>query len=269
MKKWICLALALIVCLSLCACGKGAAKDEAVQNVISMINSLANVALSSSNAIESAEEAYAALTDKQKAAVTNYNLLTNARATYDRVMNVFSLIEAIGAVTQESEAAIFAAEEAYDSLPERDRKHITNYEKLTAARAAFNAIGQEVTLDKDNFDIYFDIKNDCGVDTSEASGNYSTEISGNIIVTKSELLEAFENVSATIRVHYSVGRIENGNETRTLESQDVSITLSEETGSGSAPFSPGTFTSPEDYPSFQIQSYEVLSASGTAKQTIN
>lgn len=259
MKKCISLALVLALCLSLCACGKEAAKDEAVEKVISMINSLGNVSLASNTALENAENAYNALTDDQKAAVTNYNLLTTARATYKRIMNVYSLIEAIGTVTQESEEAIRAAEEAYNLLPERDRKHITNYDKLTAARAAFDGTGVVVTLDKDNFTTYFDFDSNCAVDKSEAGGTYSVRISGDVIASKNEIVSSFENVTASVRVHYSVTKYDGSS---TVGSRDVNFTLSADTGSGTAAFNPGTFSGAEDYPNFAIVSFEVLSAEG-------
>ncbi len=267
MKKKICLFLALMLCL--CACGKEPAgieapKDEKAAEVFTQIKGLYNVTLTSGDAISSAEAAYEALTEKQKAAVTNYNELKTARNTFDRLTNVYNLIESIGTVTAESEAAITAAEEAYDLLPEREQDRIPNADKLTAARAAFNAIGTAITLDKDNFAFYFDIKNDCAVNKSESDGNYGTRITGNIIVEQSETLESVDGVAVTVRVHYSVGRIERDETVYTAGSRDVSITLSEETGSGSVPFNTDTFTGAEDYPTFEIKSYEVISASGTA-----
>ena len=240
MKKWISLALVLALSLSLCACGKEQPKDEAVERVISLINGLGNVALSSSSAIAGAEEAYAALTDAQKAAVTNYKTLLDAKSTYNRVMNVFSLIEAIGTVTAESEEAILAAEAAYDLLPERDRKHITNYEKLTAARDAFTAIASVVVLDKDIFNLYFQISNDCGVNKTYDGTGYSTKVAGNILVDPMMALEVTETVSVTIRVHYAVGRYRDGAEEYTTGTQDFTFRLTAENPTGAAPFNPGT-----------------------------
>ena len=49
-------------------------------------------------------------------------------------------IEAIGTVTLESEAAIEAARAAYDALTEEQQALVSNYETLTAAEQALEAL---------------------------------------------------------------------------------------------------------------------------------
>lgn len=78
MKKAISLLLALVLCLSLCACGK----SEAVKNVEAMIDALGEITLESINAICSAEDAYNALTEDEQKKVKNYETLTKARDSY-------------------------------------------------------------------------------------------------------------------------------------------------------------------------------------------
>lgn len=78
MKKTISLLLALILCLSLCACGK----SEAVKNVEAMIDTLGEITLESIDAIRAAEEAYSALTEEEQKKVKNYKTLTEARDAY-------------------------------------------------------------------------------------------------------------------------------------------------------------------------------------------
>ena len=78
MKKAISLLLALVLCLSLTACGK----SEAVKNVEAMIDALGEITLESIDAIRSAEDAYNALTADEQKKVENYKSLTAARDAY-------------------------------------------------------------------------------------------------------------------------------------------------------------------------------------------
>lgn len=79
MRKVLSLLLALIMCLSLCACGK----SEAVKNVEVLIAAIGEVTLDSEAAIVAAETAYNALTDEEKAKVENIAMLTEAREVLD------------------------------------------------------------------------------------------------------------------------------------------------------------------------------------------
>lgn len=78
MKKVLSILLALVLCLSLCACGK----SEAVKNVEAMIDALGEITLESIDAIRSAEDAYSALTEDEQKKVSNYETLTSARDSY-------------------------------------------------------------------------------------------------------------------------------------------------------------------------------------------
>lgn len=79
MKRVTIILLALILCLSLCGCGK----SEAVKNVEAMIDAIGEVTLDSEAAVVAAEEAYAALTAEEKEKVENHIVLTDARAALD------------------------------------------------------------------------------------------------------------------------------------------------------------------------------------------
>ncbi len=78
MKKVISLFFVLVMCLSLCACGK----SEAVKNVEAMIDALGEITLESIDAICSAEDAYFALTEDEQKKVDNYEILAEARDAY-------------------------------------------------------------------------------------------------------------------------------------------------------------------------------------------
>lgn len=130
----------------------GAAEDaKAAEPVIAQINAIGTVTLNSGAQIEAAEAAYALLTESQQALVTNYQVLVEARAAYDALVQqaagdqqaaqaVIDKIDAIGAVTLDSEAAIRAAREAYDLLTPAQQALVTNYVVLTNAETTLAAL---------------------------------------------------------------------------------------------------------------------------------
>lgn len=272
MKKVLSLILALVLCLSLCACGTGnqsgnKPNSAAVDEVIAMINAL-EVSLTSGKSISTAENAYAALTAEQKAAVTNYQSLVDARASYDRILNVFTLIEAIGTVNENSEPAIIAAEEAYKALSIEERIAITNAAVLTAARATFDAIPTEVTLTTENIGDYFTLENTYSTSKKELYGSYGIKITGSVLAKQKVTLEAMENVTITVRVTYSVGRPVDGSldaeEEYTTYDYEVNISVSATNGTGSATYSTdGHYVSKYWYPSVEFSSMEVIAVTGT------
>ncbi len=74
MKRVFLLGLAVMLCISLCACGK----SKAVKNVEALINAIGSVSVGSESAIVAAENAYAGLTEKNKEAVENADVLLKA-----------------------------------------------------------------------------------------------------------------------------------------------------------------------------------------------
>ena len=84
MKKTISLLLILVMCLSLCACGK----SEAVKNVEALIDALGEVTVDSEAAIVAAEEAYNALAAEEQSKVANAAKLTDARETFEKLRYV-------------------------------------------------------------------------------------------------------------------------------------------------------------------------------------
>lgn len=133
----------------------GAAEDaKAAQPVIDLINAIGTVTLNSGAQIEAAEAAYALLTESQQALVTNYQVLVEARAAYDALVQqaaenqraaqaVINQIGAIGEVTLESEAVIQAARQAYDALTPAQQALVTNYTALTNAEATLAALQKD------------------------------------------------------------------------------------------------------------------------------
>lgn len=270
MKKAFSLLLVLVLCLSLCACGanqSGSKSDTAADKVVDMIDAL-EVSLTSGKSISAAEKAYAGLTAEQKSAVTNYQSLMDARSSYDRILNVFALIEAIGNVNENSESAIVAAENAYKALSIEERIAITNASTLTAARAAFDALPTEVILTVENVGEYFNIENNSSTNREKVFGNYGIKIIGTVVAKQKVTLEAMENVTIAVRVTYSVGRPVDGSldakEEYTTYVYDVNISVSATNGTGSASYSTdGYYVSDFWYPSAEVTAVEVISVTGT------
>ena len=123
------------------------ARAAEITGVEEKINAIGNVTLDSAAAIKEAEDAYNALTDAEKADVSNAGTLTAARAAYDKLVKdnatadkVIAAINEIGEVTLESESKIVAAEALYAELSNDQKTLVTNYETLTAARAKYDAL---------------------------------------------------------------------------------------------------------------------------------
>lgn len=94
MKKIIPLIVVIaLVCSFFCSCGT----SDAAKAVIAQIDAIEDVNLDSLDAIEKAEKAYAVLIGEDKGDVKNYEKLTEARATYNKLKDfsdkVTSLIQ--------------------------------------------------------------------------------------------------------------------------------------------------------------------------------
>ncbi|MBD9139275.1 MAG: DUF4430 domain-containing protein [Clostridiales bacterium] len=113
---------------------------KAAKAVDEKIDAIGEVTLESENAIDAARAAYEALTEAQQAEVKSYDKLTAAEArlaVLKPAKPVENLIDAIGEVTLGSESDIQAARAAYDALTEEQKAEVKNYDKLTAAEAAY------------------------------------------------------------------------------------------------------------------------------------
>lgn len=125
------------------------ADKAAAEKVIALIETIPeNVTLSDKDIVESVRSAYDALTDTQKALVTNYSDLTDAESKikaledYEEASKkdkaaadkVIALIDAIPAtVTLNDKDTVEATREAYNELTETQQSIVTNYDVLTAA----------------------------------------------------------------------------------------------------------------------------------------
>ena len=82
MKKAVCLIFSIMMLLALSACGKS--KEAA--RVDDLILSIGEVSLESNEAIGAAEDAYNALTDKDKADVEHYSDLEEAKSEFEKML---------------------------------------------------------------------------------------------------------------------------------------------------------------------------------------
>lgn len=144
MKRAIALFFAVVMLLSLCACGK----SDNAKVCEGLIGKIGEVTLDSGETIKLAEEAYDALTEEEKGQIKkSAEKLSESRQTYNQLLideklgAVTDLIDAIGEVTLESEKAISSAEEAYNALSEEEREIIKESgEKLETSRATYDSI---------------------------------------------------------------------------------------------------------------------------------
>ena len=129
--------------------------DElAAQPVIDQIAAIGTVTKDSKTAIEAARSAYDALTDGQKAAVKNYQVLVDAEAALANILEneaaaqaVAGQINAIGTVTKDSKTAIDAARSAYDALTDEQKALVPaeTLKLLTDAEARYAALIAPIT----------------------------------------------------------------------------------------------------------------------------
>lgn len=122
-----------------------------IENVEKLISEIGEVTLDKADEISAARAAYDELTEVQKQQVKNYSTLTDAEKALDELKDataadqaaadaVEALIAAIGKVDPEKEDEITAARTAYDALTDTQKLLVENYETLTDAEGALEAL---------------------------------------------------------------------------------------------------------------------------------
>ena len=148
---------------------QAAVDQAAADDVIGKISAIGEVAYNetSKGLIDAAREAYNALTDAQKALVTNLETLTNAETAYANLKaaaekaaadqlaadDVIAKITAIGEVAynETCKGLIDAARNAYTALTEDQKALVNNYEVLTTAETTYanlKAAAEKAAADK-------------------------------------------------------------------------------------------------------------------------
>ncbi|MGI5874959.1 MAG: S-layer homology domain-containing protein [Bacillota bacterium] len=129
--------------------------DQAkADEVIALIDAIGDVTADSKEAIEAARSVYDALTDTQKALVTNADTLEQAEKAFADLADqakadeVIALIDAIGDVTADSKDDIDAARSAYDALTDAQKALVTNADTLEQAEKAFADLADQAKADE-------------------------------------------------------------------------------------------------------------------------
>lgn len=133
---------------------KDKANKEAADKVVALIDALPNsVSISDKSAVESARNAYDALTSAQKDYVpeSSYNKLVAAENAIDTLNKnrteaqpVINLIDEIPtSITLDCKDKVTAARNAYDKLTSEQKEYVTNYSKLSAAENAIETLEAE------------------------------------------------------------------------------------------------------------------------------
>ena len=138
-KRCISMLLILTLLLTLCGCGMSSEAKAAQE----LIDAIGEVSMDSEDAIAAAEEAVAALSDKDRERLTGLDVLTKAREEFnalsdaDKVAEVEALIDGIGSVDLDSRPALDAAKAAYDGLDDRLKERVGNAGLIAEAEAAY------------------------------------------------------------------------------------------------------------------------------------
>ncbi len=157
--------------------GGGDSDQAAADIVIAQIAAIGDVTLNSKDTVAEARFAYDALTQSQKALVTNLDVLTAAEDTLERLIaeaeataqdrtaaaTVIERIAALGTITLDKQSAIESIRKSYNALTDRQKALVKNYSTLTAAEAKLAELVKEqnqnpnqpkLTLSKTKYTLY-------------------------------------------------------------------------------------------------------------------
>ena len=114
-------------------------KSEEARNVEQQISSIGDVTEGSYAIIQEARQSYDALSNKDKKSITNYSTLETAELTYNTIFSekVDELIASIGAINDESGAAIDLARSEYDKLSKDQKALVKNFGDLINAEKEY------------------------------------------------------------------------------------------------------------------------------------
>lgn len=161
MKKALSLLLALVLCLSLCACGTDepdntqnsihgpgvdeeteiseVAKSSAAIAVEAAISELDEITVNSGDALEAVQSAYDALSSDEKNQVENYDVLVTAWATFSALQDQESatqlkaVIDALGSVSVNNRQRLVEAMKLYNETTDDIRALVSNTDVLLSA----------------------------------------------------------------------------------------------------------------------------------------
>ena len=123
--------------------------NEAAAVVYAAINSIGDVTIDSKAKIDEVRASYDALTDNQKALITNLDTLTNAEARYEEILADKQAAEAVDAkineigdlaYTAECKEKITNAKVAYNALTDAQKSFVTGFDTLTKKEKSYTNI---------------------------------------------------------------------------------------------------------------------------------
>ena len=141
MRRMLAVVLCLIMVLALAGC-----KSKAAQATEALIDAIGTVTAESEAAVKAAEDAFLALGEKERSQVENFQALEEAKSRL-AVVRTEKLIDAIGEVTADSEAAVKAAEDALAALTDEQKSAVSNAGVLTEAREKLEAALEEARIE--------------------------------------------------------------------------------------------------------------------------
>ena len=137
MRRILAVVLTVAMMCTLASCGK----SENVRSYEALVDAVGEVTVNSDEAIKAAEDAYALLTDEEKAKVEDVAGLRDQyeeACAVERITAVEKLINDIGAVTLDSKDLVEAAENAFNALVKEEQDRVANKATLTEARANYD-----------------------------------------------------------------------------------------------------------------------------------
>ena len=179
---------------------------------------------SSLEKIEAAENAYNALTNEQQLLVSNYDVLTEARADYDAVDNVVNKITAIGDVeyTENCKNLIQEARTAYNTLSAELKNLVVNYVVLTKAENDYNSVDNVVKKIDNIGEVVYVGTHNAKIEEARTAYN-ALNAEQKAVVTNYSTLTSAENAYATLKQQ---------NETSYIKNEDDKVKVEVKQGSG-------------------------------------
>ncbi len=184
---------------------------EEIDNVKSLLNAIPaadKLKKSDKSKVEAAQAAYEKLDAEQQGYITMSDLkkyneavewleeqgitISGGTITKDpdeeAASQVIKLIDAIGTVTKDSEAAIKAAHEAYDKLSSKQKELVSNYDVLVAAEAEYAKLTSGIKFtDVAETDFFYDAVQ-WAVEKGITNGTSETTLSPNASCTRAQMV---------------------------------------------------------------------------------
>lgn len=178
--------------------------QTAVANLITAIDTIESVDLDDETLIIELTGIYNGMTDLQKEAVTNSDLLTNAALSLAQlktdVADFIAYVESIGQVDVNDLEAIVNAENLYDQFTDGQKEAVADYvETLTAAREAIDLILDKITaLDEEIALIEkpYDVDDATAINSAKEKYDDLTDAEKALLENEQDLLDAIDALAA-------------------------------------------------------------------------